>query len=51
MEYIQNEYNILKSHIPNIDNISTLDEKERIFLQLRDTDKQIKIIGNKKHKI
>ena len=46
-----NEYNILKSHIPNIDNISTLDEKERIFLQLRDTDKQIKIIGNKKHKI
>lgn len=45
-----NEYNLLKSKIPNFNNKTLLNEKMRNYLSLRDTDKQIKIIGNKKHK-
>jgi len=45
-----NEYNLLKSKIPNFNNKTLLNEKIRNYLSLRDTDKQIKIIGNKKHK-
>lgn len=48
----QNEIDILKKQISNFNERTTnfIDESMRDFLSLRDTDKKIKIIGNKIHK-
>lgn len=48
----ENEINILKKEISSFNekNIKFINESMRNFLPLRDTDKKIKIIGNKTHK-
>lgn len=47
-----NEIDILKKHIKNFDKMTTpfINENMRKLLPMRDTDKKIKIIGNKVHK-
>lgn len=40
-----------KKNFNNYDTIDFINEKMREVLPLRDSDKQIKIIGNKQHKI
>lgn len=47
----KNEISILKKNCAYDDTINFVDEEMRNFLSLRDSDKQIKIIGNKQHKI
>ncbi len=46
----KNELDMLKSKGFNVSDDTYINENMRSFLQLRDTDKKIKIIGNKKHK-
>ena len=46
----KNELNILSSKGFNVTSDGYVDENMRSYLQLRDTDKTIKIIGTKKHK-
>lgn len=45
-----NEISTLKAKFIDCDSIDFIDEKMRSYLSLRDSDKQIKIIGNKQHK-
>ena len=46
----KSEISILKAKFIDCDSVNFIDEKMRNYLSLRDSDKQIKIIGNKQHK-